>query len=590
VPPGDATVTVERANSLGLEGRVSSPKGEPLRFATFYFPGWQVLLDGKQEPTYPTTNMGLLTVTVPAGEHDLKLNWGGTSIQKWANLLSVLTLLGLIVVTWRHGRWRWLALVPVGLLMIGLFLIFWRPPLVDLQAPTEAIQADPLTASECAAEGISGVPSTSVEAPDQLALLGYRTERIDDHILYVYPYWYVRETPDKALLVRWHLRDSAGRSVSSEWSRPFFDSHETSNWPSGTLVDDAYLLTLPVDWPEGTYELTAEILPSALLTNTNQAGQEPIQPPVPSGGYSVATRFANGMRLVAYDVAPDFVDSDSDERRVHLTLFWLGDAPPDPVAAATDGESSWWNASEFDVFVHLTDGTAVWQTANRRFTDKVLLDRGCLVESVHEFVIPQDMPTGKAYFEVGLYQAFDPDSSVGDIERIAIVDQANRAIGDMTTLGGLFIGESLPAEPEPSLSVGAVFGDAIQLTDLRITKDTANRLAEVVLGWRALDRPSKDYTTFVHLIDQEQTIVAQHDQPPGGSNNPTHLWAPSEIVRTSFPLQLPAGVELDDLMLRIGLYDPLTGERLPITNVTDDQAIAPDGTYLLIPFTAGMTP
>ncbi len=121
LPAGEATVTVERANSLGFEGAVSSPKGEPLRFAAFYFPGWQVLLDGQQVPTYPTTNMGLLTVTVPAGEHDLKLVWAGTSIQKWANLLSVLTLLVLIVVTWRYSQRRWMALIPGVLLVAGLF-------------------------------------------------------------------------------------------------------------------------------------------------------------------------------------------------------------------------------------------------------------------------------------------------------------------------------------------------------------------------------------------------------------------------------------------------------------------------------------
>ena len=50
LPPGQATVTINRANSLGIEGSVSTQSGEPLRFAAFYFPGWRVLLDGKQEP------------------------------------------------------------------------------------------------------------------------------------------------------------------------------------------------------------------------------------------------------------------------------------------------------------------------------------------------------------------------------------------------------------------------------------------------------------------------------------------------------------------------------------------------------------
>jgi hypothetical protein len=478
----------------------------------------------------------------------------------------VLTLLVLIVVTWRYSQRRWMALIPGVLLVAGLFLIFWRPPLVELQAPAEAVVSD------------------------QLTLLGYRTERIDESSMYVYPYWYVHETPSEPVLVRWHLSDSTGRLMSAEQTRVFFDSRNWSNWPPSTIVDDAYVLTLPADWPYDMHKLNAEILLPESLTNTLQTAQESIQSPVPGVRYLADARFANGMRLMAYDLRPDFVDPTSDERTVRLALFWQGDPPPNPAATATKNTVSWWNASEFDVFAHLTDGTAVWQTANRSFVDKDPLGRGAFVESVHEFVIPQDMPAGKAYFEVGLYQAFDPDASAGGGERIVIVDQADQAAGDMTTLGGLIIGKVSPAEPESPLPVGAAFVDTIQLTDLRVIEHTANSLAEVVLGWRALDRPTRDYTAFVHLIDQEQAIVAQHDQPPGG-DNPTHLWVPNEIVRTSFLLQLPAGVELDDLTLRIGLYNPLTGERLPIMNMlAEHQTIAPDRTSLLIPFTAGLNP
>jgi hypothetical protein len=303
---------------------------------------------------------------------------------------------------------------------------------------------------------------------------------------------------------------------------------------------------------------------------------------VPGVRYPADTRFANGMRLIAYDLAPDVVKSDSEERSVRLALFWQADLP-DAAATAADNKVSWWNTSDFDVSIRLTDGAVVWQTANYYFGDRDLLDRGALVETVHEFVIPEEMPAGKAYFEVGLHHAIDPDSSAGGSERVAIVEQANQTAGDMVTLGGLAIGAMSPTESEPSLPINAIFLDSIQLVDLRVTEDSANSQVEVVLGWRALDRPSQDYTAFIHLIDQGQAIVAQYDQPPGGSSNPTHLWAPNEMVRTSFSLPLPTGAEQDNLVLRIGLYDPLTGERLPIVNLTDNQTIAPDGTYLQIP-------
>jgi hypothetical protein len=57
------------------------------------------------------------------------------------------------------------------------------------------------------------------------------------------------------------------------------------------------------------------------------------------------------------------------------------------------------------------------------------------------------------------------------------------------------------------------------------------------------------------------------------------------MVRTSFPLQLPPGVDPDGLTLRIGLYDSNTGDRQPVLSLVNDEVTAPDGTYLLIPIT-----
>lgn len=306
---------------------------------------------------------------------------------------------------------------------------------------------------------------------------------------------------------------------------------------------------------------------------------------LPGVRYPAVVRFANGLRLIAYGLQPDSVDSDNNDRKVRLSLFWQGDAP-NPAASTGYQDVTWWNASEFDVFAHLTDGNAVWQTANRRFTGKQILDRGGIVESVHEFVIPQDMAIGKAYFEAGLYYYAGPDSSATGSKRIPIVDQKGQAAGNLVTLGGVMIGEQPPLGGELSLPIQATFQDYIELSALRVEKNAAGNQVKIVLDWQALDRPAKDYTAFVHLIDREQAIVAQHDQPPGGVENPTHLWAPDEMVRASFPLQLPPDVELDELTLRMGLYNPVTGDRLPILSLENDQFSAPDGTYLLVPLTA----
>jgi hypothetical protein len=299
--------------------------------------------------------------------------------------------------------------------------------------------------------------------------------------------------------------------------------------------------------------------------------------------YPADVRFANGMRLIAYDVWPDFVDLESTDRKVRLSLFWQAD-PPSQTIPTGDDAATWWNVDTFDIFAHLTDGRAVWQTANRAFLDTQILERGGIVESVHEFVIPQEMPAGKAYFETGLYHYAGPDISTTSSDRLPIVNQTGQTADSMVTLGGVMIGEQTQQDLDPSLPLQATFQDYIELSDLQV-QNSGDSQIDVILTWRALDRPGNDYTAFVHLIDSEQTIVAQYDQPPGGVDNPTRLWAPNEMVRASFPLQLPPGVDPDGLTLRIGLYDSNTGDRQPVLSLMNDQVTAPDGTYLLIPIT-----
>jgi hypothetical protein len=535
--PGQTVVTVERANSLGLEGRVSSPNGGAMRFAAFYFPGWQVLLDGKEEPTYPTTNMGLLTVTIPAGEHDLKLVWGGTSIQKWANLLSVLTLLGLIVVTWRYGQRRWMALIPGVLLVVGLFLIFWRPPLVELQTPTEAIQTD------------------------QLTLLGYRTERIDESSLYIYPYWYVRETLDGTLLVRWELRDSAGRLVRSEWSRPFFDSHDASNWPSGTLVDDAYLLTLPADWPADTYELTATVIDFA----------DDEYPEAIMWANAADVRFGDDMLLADHALA---INGRSIPEAAEPSVAFQGD------------KLQWlfsWQALQpmsidYHSFVQLIDNsgrlwaqddqvtgqpgqpTSSWPAAEQQ------LDR-YLVR------IPPDAPAGIYWPAVGVYD-------FASLERLPAYDESGQLLDDYQLPPVKVLAGELAAPP--AHEVGVEIGDLGVLAgyDLDLPEAGLRPGSQftVTLHYRADAPSSQSLTRFVHLASPDLGMAAQVDSQPDDGRNPTWSWIPGETVVDPVQLTVAADARPGVYSLRVGLYDPETGIRAPLrdsagASLADDQVI-----------------
>jgi hypothetical protein len=110
----------------------------------------------------------------------------------------------------------------------------------------------------------------------------------------------------------------------------------------------------------------------------------------------------------------------------------------------------------------------------------------------------------------------------------------------------------------------------------------------VVLHWRVRpgldwDRPGRDYSIFLHLVDQHGLIVAQRDSLPDSGRGLTSEWWPLEtsvsggrhgglirqienshaVYRDAHHLAVPPTVEVPcDCRLLVGVYDHETGERL----------------------------
>jgi hypothetical protein len=124
------------------------------------------------------------------------------------------------------------------------------------------------------------------------------------------------------------------------------------------------------------------------------------------------------------------------------------------------------------------------------------------------------------------------------------------------------------------------FGGEIALVgyDLPPTARPGEILA-FTLYWQALARPAHDYTVFVHVLDAAGQTVAQADAPPVAGTYPTGLWAASETLADRRHLLLPAGLAPGEYRVRIGLYDPASGQRLPVLgesgNPTGDSITLP---------------
>jgi len=130
-----------------------------------------------------------------------------------------------------------------------------------------------------------------------------------------------------------------------------------------------------------------------------------------------------------------------------------------------------------------------------------------------------------------------------------------------------------PAESLTRVSQDAHFGSSIRLSEAAFTA-RARMGGEVAvrLTWQAVERPPASYKVFVHLYAPDGRLVAQHDDFPVNEMRPTDSWHAGETITDNHGLLLPPDAP-PHLRVVVGLYDPATGERLPLTGGKDAQTI-----------------
>jgi hypothetical protein len=118
--------------------------------------------------------------------------------------------------------------------------------------------------------------------------------------------------------------------------------------------------------------------------------------------------------------------------------------------------------------------------------------------------------------------------------------------------------------------VAARFGSHIRLESYTLL---SNRLQpgdvlQLSLFWTT-DAPLTDTVkVFVHVIDANDRILAQHDVEPGAGLRPTTTWAPGEVVSDHHGILIPLDTPPGTHRLAVGLYHP-DGSRLPLETGED---------------------
>lgn len=112
-----------------------------------------------------------------------------------------------------------------------------------------------------------------------------------------------------------------------------------------------------------------------------------------------------------------------------------------------------------------------------------------------------------------------------------------------------------------------VFGGALELVGYDPTPATAapGKGVSVALDLVTLAAVPKDDKIFIHLEDAQGKVVAQRDQPLLHAGRGTAAWQVGDAVRIGADLLVPANLPCGDYVLVTGIYDPITGQRLPVT-------------------------
>jgi hypothetical protein len=124
-----------------------------------------------------------------------------------------------------------------------------------------------------------------------------------------------------------------------------------------------------------------------------------------------------------------------------------------------------------------------------------------------------------------------------------------------------------PLTQKPNHPLGANWENKIRLLGLyaELATLTPDSVSKFRIFWQGLEEMEKDYTVFVHLLDENNHLITQHDGRPARGEKPTSTWRKDEVIIDPHPLKIPPHINLEkDYHLCIGFYELETMNRLSV--------------------------
>ena len=336
----------------------------------------------------------------------------------------------------------------------------------------------------------------------------------------------------------------------------------TQNWPVGTTTTTYHVIPLPEGVPPLDYQVSVSV-----FAKTEAGGVQTLDLINDTG-----QRFLIGDLSLTQEVGIDSNLNESLDLQLAGNNILRADGP------RTMGNGLLLRASTVDrkevapgqsVFVQLQ-----WQAESELPNLPLVLD---LVQDGVSLSPQVDVPVLERYptniwlpGEVVLEhrRLVVPPGVEGDADVVVRVGETAVTIGQLVIQAT----DNLFVQPDIANPLDEQFGDVARLISFELPTQTASpsQPFEITLFWQAMTTGAEtNYTVFVHLLDANGNVIAQHDAQPINGQRPTGGWIADEYIIDPHQLSFKVLNYTGDAQIALGLYNAATGDRLQTPNGDD---------------------
>jgi uncharacterized membrane protein len=420
---------------------------------------------------------------------------------------------------------------------------------------------------------------------DKLLFLGYDLKgrpAAGGQFVHLSLYWKAQQELGEDYGVSLRLLDGEDRLWGRADRAPLNGRYPTSQWPPGQIVKDDYELSIDVGTPPGWYRLEMVVHDGSQELAVVGEDSNPRRGAVEVGILQVG-KPASPPAVASLPLEHRQVMDFGDLRLLGYDFTEGSYRPGDWVWVRPYWQATQKLAEDYSFYFRLVDehkwlwAEEVIQPAGDGYPTS-FWDEGEIAKGQHALRIPLEAPGGDYYVGVVLRE---PElAQPGGL--LARLFGAFAAGGYALDMGKIHVMEvqrdfDVPTIQHPHQ---ANFGGLVEFLgyDLERGGFSPGEVLPLTLYWRALERMDASYTVFTHLIDEDDRIWGQQDNPPQEGRHPTTLWVKGEVVADRYNIIVDPDTPSAEYVVEIGLYNAETGVRLPVLdedgeNVVDDRVL-----------------